>query len=244
MSRAPWLIAFASLAASAALGCGDNLGVEADLAGADAAHLRRAVGAASGGDALAAYALAAPLAGLDAPTACPAVVTTGATTVVTGGCQVDGKVVSGRIVLENVPAPDDDVDRSAVARITFEGYGVGAELLDGTVERTGDGARLDVELTATLDDVTAITSLSLTCDERGLCAAGDGALVDVDGLGVLDVLGAWRNAPAAGGYLTLRGGAVMTLDLNALADGCAPYTLDGAAAGRLCGLASASQPRR
>jgi len=214
-----------------AAGCGDNKrrsATSADLESADPTLLARAVGAASGADALAAWDLAQQLASSSDPSGCPRVEQQGDTTVITGDCDGAAGRIAGRVVVETASA-----DRTALARVSFEGFADLTRAIEGTIERSPDGSSLSASLSIDQSGILVASSLSLTCDGRSICAAGDDTWVDVDGLGTVDVLGAWRTSPA-GGYLTLVGAQTLTLDLNALADGCIPYTLDGAPAGALC----------
>jgi hypothetical protein len=213
----------------AMVACGDNKrssGASADLASADDELLARAVAAASGTDALHAWELAQELAGGDA-TSCPRVEQQGDTTIVTGGCETAAGPIGGRVVLES------DAARAAMTRISFEEFSDATRAIDGTIERAPDGSTLAADLSIVATGVLTTTSLALSCDDRDLCAVGDEAWVDVDGLGTADVLGAWRNTPA-GGWLTLVGAQTLTLDLNSIVGSCIPYTVDGDAAGQLC----------
>ncbi len=228
MLRAPWFCVMSmSVATLAAVGCGDNVGPDADLVNADDAHLRRALEAATGGDALAAYALAETLMVGDA-TSCPRVDADGATITITGGCTGAIGPIVGRIVVETRGG-----DRSTMGLTTFETFGDGAWSFDGTVERSPAGSQLNVALATTVDGIAARSTLSLGCDERGVCATNELSWVDVDGLGFADVLGGWRRDPL-GGSLTLIGASTATFDFNATVDGCIPFTLDGASGSRLC----------
>jgi hypothetical protein len=217
------LFSVAAIAALAAAGCGDNVGPDADLAGADDAHLSRALAAATGGDARAALALADTLAAGD-PSSCPSVETAGDTTTITGGC---GGML-GRIVVEARAE-----GRTSMARTTFEQFGDGVTTIDGVVERAPDGTRLEADLTTTENAIAARATLSLECDERAVCGVDSVSYVQVDGLGFADVLGAWRHDPL-GGSLTLVGAGVATFDFNAVVDGCIPFTIDGSSGHRLC----------
>lgn len=215
-----------------AAACGDNVypptGAAA-LRDADPAVLSRAVAGASGADAREALALARSyLEGNQLRTAtCPAVDAGDAVTTISFDC-ADG-TLAGTILVEHAlphaPAPR--------TRVTFLGYRDADRGLDGFVEETGAAGSLAADLDVTIDDVAIRSILALACDAQGVCAAAPDAMVDIDGLGAATVAGAWRQAPL-GGSLTLIGLETMTFDLNAAAQGCVPYTIDGAAAGELC----------
>jgi hypothetical protein len=211
-------------------GCGDNImPVAADLRHAEAAQLARAVDAASGNDALEAYQLAIELAGTLGPSDCPRVERIDDTTVITGCSSGE---FAGRAVIEP-PGGALGSGRGTMGRVTFEGFFDGYRTFDGVVERSADGAAMTVDLDVAVDGVTSTAFLSLTCDGVGLCSPADGSAVVIDDLGVIEVRGAWRQAPA-GGYLTIVGAQTATFDLNAIVGGCIPYTLGGEAAGSVC----------
>jgi len=228
MHRTSLLLPFALLLAGA---CGDNRrgsSGTAELADADPELLVRALDAASGADAATAYDLAQQLAASGGPASCPSVQQDGSTTIITGGCESSAGPIAGRVVLE-----DSAADRAAMQRVRFEGFSDSTRAIAGTIDRAPDGSAMYADLAIEAGGIRAVSSLALACNGNGLCAAGDDAWIEVTELGTIDVLGAWRNAPA-GGYLTLVGAQTLTLDLNAIDGGCIPYTVDGADAGALC----------
>lgn len=218
---------FLALPIAGLAACGDNLddASGADLANADAAHLRRAFDVASGADAVAAARQAADLAAAGDATSCPRVERTGTTTILRGGCDGANGPVVGLVVLDG---------SEAMARATFEGYGDGTRTVDGVIAEAVDGGALTAELTVVAAGIPAFASLDVACDGVGLCAVDPGAWIHVDGLGDAEVAGAWRLSPP-GGYLTLLGAQTVTFDLNATDPaGCVPVTIDGAPHAPLC----------
>jgi len=196
--------------------CGDDIR-PADLRSATPAQLAAAVDAASGRDALGSADSITSMT-KTVGEGCPSVeLRSDGSVVITGNCGD----FSGWAVIE--PA-------TSFVRISAEGFGDATGKLSGVIDLALDRSSLtvDVELDAEVD---VTTHLEVACAPGGLCEAADGSWVEVADIGRVDILGAWRPDPV-GGFLTLVGMQTMTVDFNTDA-ACAPYTLDGIAAGCL-----------
>lgn len=177
---------------------------------------------------------------------CPARVDDGArTTYTANGCTNagDGVRYDGRLVAVNAPSFADifgsDVDAAAPMSIEAAGWSAGDDVLDGVFRQSralpteGQTYTAAIDYTATLDGRALAFAEDSDCVEGGTCTL-DGFADTPDGsFAIGGALALAGDRPR--GQLVLRGAEELRLDLDALdADGCAPYTIDGAAAGRFC----------
>jgi hypothetical protein len=164
------------------------------------------------------------------------------------GCTAPGGFVyAGRLrVAGDLDAPPVSLEFEA---FRLDGPASATRLaLHGSLERgapAAEGAYLTRELIRFSLGTEVAVSIVAACDATGLCVTDDdhvarGAIPEV---GTFDVAFARRGAGAGqwAGWIELHGEDVLRLDLDAPrdADGCWPYTIDGAPAGRWCG----SMPR-
>ena len=246
-------LVFLSLLSSSLLAaCGDD-GSDpgepantARFADATAEQLGRAMAAAVGGDAMIAQFIAGGYAAFPidgSGPSCPSIARDGATTIVTGGCDLDdGGRVEGVLRFENVPPifGEGEYDPLAVTRIVFEDYRAieadGSEwYFDGEILDAPSG-RLSIDLTADIGTGRAHLDLELYCDDEPSCAAIEDSRIEVDGLGSASVGGTWSLAEPPSGQVMLIGADELILDFDAATAECVPYTIDGEDAGELCDL--------
>ncbi len=233
----------AALAALATLaGCPGGSDLDATFVDATPAQLERALQVGSGGDGGSAYFLGMLLSQQDAPEDCPRLVTSGATTTVTGGCDTDGGGrIEGRIVIENVPpffAEDPDIDPDAPSSVSYDNFHVvdGDDdiFIDGVVELDPVTQAAAIDLTVRAEGIEATSQLTLSCDATDLCSAAEGGEVEIVGIGRAAIEGSWRLDEPAEGTLTLRGADTVVFDVGASADNCVPYTLADGTTGEVC----------
>ncbi len=232
----------ASLLALPACGADDATDgtLDATFSTADDQHRVRAIGSAVGMDYMISMFIASAYAGVDAPDGCPRSVVDGSVTTVTGGCDTDDGRVEGTVVIDNVPTffGEDTTDRTRPQTVEFDGYVAGAPddqwAIDGSIRVDVDRA-ISAQLTVGTQGLFSTTDLRMTCTDIGACTAGAGSWADVDGIGRFAISGTWNlDEEAPAGRVTLTGAEVLVLDLDANANGCIPFTIDGEPAGELC----------
>lgn len=178
--------------------------------------------------------------------ACPAVTFDGAVTTYTAdGCvnAGDGQRYDGRLIATNAFSLEDvlesNIDPAAPMTIEAEGWSAGDLELDGTLWQSkaqpADGQAYD----GTVDYAGALGGRAIAYRGSSACAPGGTCTLDAfaetpDGTFALDgALSLTGERPR--GWLVLRGVDELRLDLDAIdAEGCAPYTIGGRAAGRYC----------
>jgi len=244
--KLPALLSSLLLSTSLLTACGTDAepdpdqDLNAEFSSADELHRARAISTALGFDYGMAYFVGAAYSGLDEPDGCPRIVTDGSVTTVTGGCDGDSGRFDGRIVLDNVPqlfGGEDANDPTKPQVLTFEAFETededGAWTIDGEI-RLADLTQVSAQLALGIDGLNASSDLRMTCEAQD-CTAGAGSWVDVEGVGTASVSGTWNlDSDDPSGKVTLTGAEVLVVDLDAAADGCIPYSIDGAAAGELC----------
>nr|HEX4316978.1 hypothetical protein [Kofleriaceae bacterium] len=216
--------------------CGGSSNSSATFSGKSDAQLERAIVAATDGDVVFAELVAS--ADASAPPGgdtCPTIATTGNEVDVTGGCTTsDGTKITGSAKLVDVPPL---LSGSGAAPTTFSmdfdqlasTGSDGVLSFDGTVD--GNAGVLTADLDDTLLGIGAHVDMSLSCGSAsGQCTVGDGASIDVDGIGAATVTGSWAGDQSTMA-VTVTGAETMTLSA---ANGCVVYAIDGGASGRFC----------
>lgn len=213
----------------------------------DDAHLARALDLTAGRDLASLYVTGLFVAGANDPApACPAFLTTGNVTTVTGGCtNDDGVRLEGRFVITNMPGffdsnPTYDPTQPSVVEAidwkTTDADGV-VEGIDGKVTVTGS-AETAMVLTgaadATLDGIAAHLEMSTSCDDTDLCTLADGAFFEIDGVGAATLAGTYRFDEPRTGTITATGADTLVLDVAAGTDTCRTYRIGSAAPVQLC----------
>lgn len=241
---------FASLILSSSLlsvvalaGCSGASSDETSFADATPAQLERVYSAAAGQDLGAALILGALFSGEHDPGGCPAIVTAGQDTTVTGGCTMeDGARVDGSIAIHNLNGfeenPAHDPSQPGFVELDFHVTTVQGERidLDGRVDFDDpvepDGARARGDLTIGAGGVDSTSRLTLSCVD-GTCTILPGSEIELSDLGGGSVEGTWGTG-ASKGRVTVRGADVLVIDLAGQdANQCAPYEI-GAKRGIVC----------
>lgn len=228
------LLASSLLSVVALAGCSESdvSSEEARFADATPAQLERVYSAASARDLVAAMLLSAQFSGQNAPGACPAIVTVGQDTTVTGGCTTeDGVRVDGSIAMHNLFGLEEDFayDPTHPSSIeldfrvtTSQGERID---LDGRIElEKFEQFRFQGDLTISAGGVASTSRLTLDCNSEP-CTALPGSEIELSDLGGGSVEGAWLGG--SDGSVTVRGADVLVIDVAADSDknGCAPYTI-------------------
>lgn len=239
-SRIACSLATATLLPLAA--CGDDPASDrARFADASLEQKARALGAAGGTDAAMAMLVAGFLDFIPPESTCPRVTRSGDTLTATTGCtDADGNRLSGRIIATNLPSLlGGGNDPTRPIEVMFEGYrveGAGEDLaLDGTVIFRPDGSQA-ASMRLTLAGIEVATEATWRPAAGEQQAADAGSTIEVTGLGLAEIEGRWSmsgNAPS--GALALHGADVLEANFDLAAGGCVPLTVDGEAAGQLCG---------
>ena len=169
-----------------------------------------------------------------------------------GGCVTpDGYRYDGRVVAHNSLTARDlfsdnpSNDPTAPSHFTFEDFAVASPdttvRFDGRFEQSsqvGPRATLASELSVTRDGVGSYERLAMSCTTDGggrTCTITRGD-ASIDGLGTFLIRGTFDvSGERPRGTLELVGAERLHVDLDAFAAGCAPITIDGRAAGALCG---------
>lgn len=209
----------------------------ARFADATPAQLERVYSASSGHQLNLVLFVGAVLSGQNSPRSCPAIVTRGQDTTVTGGCTTpDGERIDGSIALHNFSLFDEApaYDPSQPSTIKFDDFHVktargertgvdGHVELDGRVE--SDRWSLQGDLTLSAGGIDSTSRLSLACVRGGSCTAAPGAKVELSDLGGGSIEGTWNIDPPSGS-VTVRGADVLVIDVAGSDDHqCAPYKL-------------------
>lgn len=247
---------FASLFLSSSLlsvvalaGCAESGASSDEVSFADAtpAQLGRVYSASAGEDLAAALVLGVGFAGQNDPGSCPATVTQGQDTTVTGGCTMkDGARVDGSIAIHNlngfVENPAYDPSQPGFVKLDFHVTTLQGKRidLDGRVDFSGpdkpDGTRLQGDLTISAGGVDSISHLTLSCVDE-TCTTLPGSEIELSDLGGGSVEGTWEGYWGIGawsGRLTVRGADVLVIDIaNQDEKQCAPYKI-GAKRGIVC----------
>lgn len=201
----------ASCLAIAAQAC-DSPTTAARFSEATPQQIEHALLVASAEDAALGTLAAVWSAGRSDPTGCPAVQTSGATTIVSWSC--DSGLAGGMFTASNVrssPAEANPAyDRSLPSHVLFQQFLAKAFLIEGsvvdTITRVVDGTvdwhpaagTIDIVLGVTDNDVHSFADLHFRCGAAGLCSAS-GSTIWVEGLGSAAVTGGWAfDAPYAG----------------------------------------------
>jgi hypothetical protein len=175
---------------------------------------------------------------------CPARDDAGAVVTFTASrCTADnGGTYDGRLVARNVPmfsdlfGDDGRIDPAKPMQIEMDGWRSPFGVFDGTLAQStpapADGQRYTTEVSYTISDSPDAGVLQMSADCDDACTL-DGWL-DRDVLGSYGVTGTIRYGDTIAGRLELRGADTLVVDLDAAVDGCAPVTIDGAAAGEWC----------
>lgn len=206
---------------------------------ADSATMRRVLRSIQGNDVLAVTVVGMSFSG-DDRAGCPAVVSEGPVTTVTGGCSNDeGVRVDGRLVLTNVRALGGNpaVDPTRPGTIEAFGWQVTSDLayrMDGRVVMTavdGDPARgqtLEADVDVELDGFPVHAELALVDDDQEFSTYQPGSWIHLDGIGSADLSGTFRATGVLGGngVITATGAETLTYEVFQLGD-CDAYSIDG-----------------
>lgn len=176
------------LLASALAGCAEA--PQARFADASPAQLERALRAASGHDLVSALVLGIALSGKHQPTECPAIVTAGQDTTVTGGCtRENGTRLEGTIAIHNLPSWEDDseYDPSKPGSVELDFRIVFPQhdeiVLDGRVELLEEPEqRISGALTLDTEGIASTSRLDFGCED-GACDMAPGAEIEISELG-------------------------------------------------------------
>lgn len=232
-SRLASLFLSSSLFSMAALsGCAEQ-GVtpiehDASFAHATSKQIERVYAASSGLDLVQALLIADDLSGRNDPTACPAIVTKGTVTTVTGGCDTEEGRIEGSIVIRDMPDIHDlpsDVPTEP-GSIEFDIRGTTSDgdfsALEGRVELDPDsGIRGD--FTLTFEGVTSTSRLELLFGIEEPVRVLAGSEMAHSELGGAGVEGTWRFDESSG-RLVVRGADELVFDFaRRTDDGCVPY---------------------
>jgi hypothetical protein len=234
------LTSLASLTALAAACSGSGTSGTARFADASQMQLARTVFAAVGGDVeLAAFT---PFVALG--NSCPVVSTSGNDTDVSGGCtDSNGVAYAGSAQFTDFQALagsgsgtatmtfDHFSATGSAASGTIEGFPIDAYEYDGTAEmNTTTLSTTGFE--ATFLGISVTTTMDLTCTTT-TCSFGDGATLDVTGLGSVDVRGTWSKAgTSASASMEIDGADTLTLTPGG--SNCLSYAISDGGSGQLC----------
>jgi fibronectin-binding autotransporter adhesin len=182
------------------------------------------------------------------PAACPATTTFGSDEVVVGGCtDTSGRAFTGSAQLDNTAALTAG---SGIATLTFDAFAesgsastvtIGREAvdafeLDGTVQINPIDASA-TSFAATLLGVTVTTTMTTTSCATATCTVGNGATLDIGGLGTAELTGSW-SMDQSSGTLVLAGADTLTVALTG--SGCRSYAISDGGSGTLCGTIEGS----
>lgn len=147
-----------------------------------------------------------------------------------------GVPYDGTLRGRNAPSYSGDpaIQNMQPMSIEMDGWLADDRVFDGTHEQSvalpGEGVLFTVETSYTLDDGEYLRAFELTAD----CAhhlSGDDCAVE----GFTDLpSGSFELEGDNLGVVELRGKDTLSIDFGAVEDGCAPYTIDGKAAGEYC----------
>jgi hypothetical protein len=255
-SKTPLLLSAFTLSLGALAACGDDPadGPDAPPAGtarfaemtADEQHdsIEMALGGAAAMPVFAVFG-----ASIDSADAagCPALTEDGLTsTFEGGGCTTsNGNTYDGRLVAHNVPGfSGENADPTQPMRIELDAWDASGLIYDGLLEQStpqpasGEVYTTSLDYTLSAGAFGARFQLDTECTQRDGDAGNPCTLAgtfEVDGLGSFAIVGEVAlGAATASGWLELRGADTLRVDLDAMEDGCAPYTIDGVAAGEIC----------
>ena len=162
---------------------------------------------------------------------CPAIVTTGLDTAVTGGCVTEnGERFDGSIAIHNLPdfdgTPPDDPTQPSSVELDFQATSSTGERIayNGRVELDFRSMRIQGDLTLDLDDLESTSRVTLDCGV-GPCTASPGSEIEISGLGGASVEGTWRFDDSPSGRVTVRGADVLVLDMAGRDGRCVPYQI-------------------
>lgn len=230
-SRRLYLCLCPGLLAAGLAGCAESEAPRADARQADArfaeatpAQLKRVYSASTGGELAWGLFYGAIFAGRNDTTQCPAIVTTGQDTTVTGDCtSEDGTHAEGMIAIHNLPGTSayDESEPSSIDfdfRISHQDKHYG---FDGRIERDRWGVTGD--LVTERHGITSTSRVTVACNDRGTCSTSDDSEIEISELGSGTVEGSWSSAPS--GTLIVRGIDKLTFDMSRNEDGCMPYTI-------------------
>ncbi len=206
---------------------------------------QRAVTAGSATDAGLGLLLGMAFTGAPEDSVCPTISRSGSITTIRGGCATEsGDRFEGTITTDNVPGlfggPENDPSKPA--SVAFDGFKIDDQsddnedlAVEGKVTLNTDGS-VTADLSMTLAEILVHSNATWRQNQQtGMVSADEGASIEIDGLGAADIKGSWdQSADAPAGALELHGADVLKADFGAMANGCVPLTVDGAAAGQLC----------
>lgn len=239
-----WLSPLLLLSLAPLTACADDPAHDARFTTASEAQIARALSAASGDDLLLAFTLGIEFSGRPSDaTSCPAIVTTGADTTVSGDCTDSaGDAWKGQVVIHNLPGLTDNpaYDATRPGSIAVHGLrittGTDALEIDGTgqfepaADPSAGTVRGEVRVVASTTAATSQITLSATA--AGIFTVSHE--IDVELLGGAAGEGTWHSQPQAGDSLVLHGADDLTFDLGAVdGDGCTPYAT-GTRHGMVC----------
>lgn len=204
------------------------------------AQLERVFSAAAGFDLDASVLLAYLFLNRNAPTACPAVVTSGLDTTVTGGCtNDDGTRIEGTIAIHNLASgstsPMKDPSQPSSIEIDFA-------VTPPASERTAFEGRVEIsapwdvrsDLTIDVDGVASMSRLALSCNPRYSCTVLAGSEIEIPELGIASVEGSWQLLGPPKGLVTVRSTDELVLHIASRnPNNCVPYTI-GDKTGTVC----------
>jgi hypothetical protein len=239
------LLSSSLLSVVALAGCAESGASSEETSFADAtpAQLERVYSASAGHDLGSALILGAVFSGENDTGGCPAIVTQGQDTTVTGGCTMeDGGRVDGSIAIHNLNGfeenPAYDPAEPGFVKLDFHVTTSQGERidLDGRVDFNGrvelDGVRVQGDLTIGAGGVGSTSRLTLSCVD-GTCTILPGSEIELSDLGGGSVEGTWGTG-ASSGRVTVRGADVLVIDIAGQDEKqCAPYEI-GAKRGIVC----------
>ena len=244
MSKIGSLILSSTLLSLAALpGCSEqSIEHDATFATATAKQVKRAYQASSGFDQLLALLAADHWFGKNDPTGCPAIVTRGAVTTVTGGCSTEeGGRIEGKAEIRNMP----DFDRFPSDRPTEPGsieIDLSLRAMSPDTEHVAFKGDVEIDpdagfrgdLTLTYEGITSRSRLGIELgSDESLTLAPDSE-IEISDVGGAGVEGTWRYSDPPSGRLILRGADELVFDMaHPTDDGCIPYEA-GANRGTVC----------
>jgi hypothetical protein len=231
-------LSFSLLSIAALAGCPGESG--AHFADASDAQLERALAASSGSDLGQAAFIGIVFSGMNDPTTCPRLATTGQDTVASGGCTTEeGDRWEGEIRIHNFPGffqenPAYDPTQPSVAEFEVTVTPSDGEVvsIDGQVRL--EEAVLSGDLALDFEGITSVSRLALGCEDDGPCTASPDSEIEISDLGTGSVEGTWTMDDPPSGSVTVRGADSLVFDIASRdANGCVPFTV-GDRSGTIC----------